>query len=242
MARCRSRRRCAVRASPRRRGRRWPGSSPVTGWSPRTSETAEGVVPPVPLPRPDGAGNSTGSRSVSTTRPARHGAYCRSRTTTPGFPRGPLRDQRSRDHRGRHSDRPPRRPGEVPDRQRDRVQPVPSGKPQLEAYLRHQGVTDHRPAHRPKARTSGSTKPSVSSSTRTARCPGPTVELVDEFDQYYNTERAHQSLDHPDQTLAQLPGPPEAVPGHPSRRWHRHPRSPQRPPRPAPLPPASPAA
>jgi len=90
---------------------------------------------------------------------------------------------------------------------------------QLEAYLRRQGVTPitgrpSKPTTQGKNERLHQTIGKFLDAHRPIRTQARLVELVDEFDQYYNTERAHQSLDHPDQTPAQAyQARPKAVPG-----------------------------
>ena len=105
------------------------------------------------------------------------------------------------------------------------------GTSQLETYLRRQGVAPitgrpGKPTTQGKNERLHQTIHKFLDAHRPIRTASRLVELVDEFDEYYNTQRAHQALD-PDQTPAEAyQARPKAVPGPPSRRWHRQPRAP----------------
>ncbi|MHA6507886.1 DDE-type integrase/transposase/recombinase [Tessaracoccus sp. Y1736] len=94
------------------------------------------------------------------------------------------------------------------------------GTSQLEVYLRHQGVAPitgrpGKPTTQGKNERLHRTIQKFLDAHRPIRTAQRLAELVDEFDEYYNTQRAHQALD-PDQTPAEayqakakaVPGPP----------------------------------
>lgn len=91
---------------------------------------------------------------------------------------------------------------------------------QLEAYLRRQGVTPitgrpGKPTTQGKNERLHQTIQRFLDAHRPIRTTKQLATLVDKFDDYYNTERAHQSLD-PDQTPAEAyQAKPKAIPGPP---------------------------
>jgi len=95
------------------------------------------------------------------------------------------------------------------------------GTSQLEAYLRRQGVAPitgrpGKPTTQGKNERLHRTIQQFLDAHRPIRSASQLALLVDEFDEYYNTQRAHQALD-PDQTPAQAyQARPKAVPGPPT--------------------------
>ena len=95
------------------------------------------------------------------------------------------------------------------------------GTSQLEAYLRRQGVAPitgrpGKPTTQGKNERLHRTIQQFLDAHRPIRTEKRLIELLDEFDEYYNTQRAHQALD-PDQTPAQAyQARPKAVPGPPT--------------------------
>lgn len=91
---------------------------------------------------------------------------------------------------------------------------------QLESYLRRQGVTPitgrpGKPTTQGKNERLHQTIQKFLDAHRPIRTAKRLAELVEEFDEYYNTQRAHQSLE-PDQTPAHAyQARPKAVPGPP---------------------------
>lgn len=91
---------------------------------------------------------------------------------------------------------------------------------QLESYLRRQGVEPitgrpGKPTTQGKNERLHQTIQKFLDAHRPIRTDARLTELVDEFDEYYNTQRAHQSLE-PDQTPAEAyQAKPKAVPGPP---------------------------
>lgn len=76
---------------------------------------------------------------------------------------------------------------------------------QLETFLRRQGVTPitgrpSKPTTQGKNERLHQTVQKFLDAHRPIRTTARLVELLAEFDTYYNTHRAHQALDHPDQT------------------------------------------
>lgn len=94
------------------------------------------------------------------------------------------------------------------------------GTSQLEAFLRRQGVTaitgrPGKPTTQGKNERLHQTLGKFLDANRPIRTTGRLTQLVEEFDQYYNTQRARQGLD-PDQTPAQAyQARPKAVPATP---------------------------
>jgi putative transposase len=92
---------------------------------------------------------------------------------------------------------------------------------QLESFLRRQGVAaitgrPSKPTTQGKNERLHQTIQKFLDAHRPIRTAARLAELVDEFDEYYNTQRAHQSLDHLDQTPAEAyQAKPKAVPGPP---------------------------
>ena len=72
----------------------------------------------------------------------------------------------------------------------------------------------NRTGRQPRARTNGSTRRCRSGSTPPAKTIEALQALVDQFDQYYNNERAHQALDGktPAEAWAATPAAPEPTP------------------------------
>ena len=95
------------------------------------------------------------------------------------------------------------------------------GTSQLEAYLRRQGVAaitgrPGKPTTQGKNERLHRTIQQFLDVHRPIRTEKRLVELLDQFDEYYNTQRAHQALD-PDQTPAEAyQARPKAVPGPPT--------------------------
>lgn len=91
---------------------------------------------------------------------------------------------------------------------------------QLEAYLRRQGVEPmtgrpRRPTTQGKNERLHQTIQKFLDAHRPIRTAKRLAQLLDEFDEYYNTQRVHQALD-PDQTPAEAyHARPKAVPGPP---------------------------
>ncbi|MCB0913730.1 MAG: transposase, partial [Propionibacteriaceae bacterium] len=94
------------------------------------------------------------------------------------------------------------------------------GTSQLEAFLRRQGVTPitgrpGKPTTQGKNERLHQTLGKFLDSNRPIRTTKQLIQLVEEFDAYYNTQRAHQAL-QPDQTPAQAyQARPKAVPTTP---------------------------
>mgnify|MGYP001588671945 FL=1 len=92
---------------------------------------------------------------------------------------------------------------------------------QLETFLRRQGVTPitgrpSKPTTQGKNERLHQTVQKFLDAHRPIRTTARLVELLAEFDTYYNTHRAHQALDHPDQTPAEAYyAKPKAVPATP---------------------------
>ncbi|MBK8447487.1 MAG: DDE-type integrase/transposase/recombinase [Micropruina sp.] len=93
---------------------------------------------------------------------------------------------------------------------------------QLERYLRHLGVEPitgrpRKPTTQGKNERLHQTIQQFLDAHRPIRTSQRLTELIDEFDDYYNTQRAHQALDHPDQTPAEsYQAKPKALPGPPT--------------------------
>jgi transposase InsO family protein len=95
------------------------------------------------------------------------------------------------------------------------------GTSQLEGYLKRQGVEPitgrpGKPTTQGKNERLHQTIQKFLDANRPIRTAQRLAELVDKFDEYYNTQRAHQALD-PDQTPADAyQARPKAVPGPPT--------------------------
>ena len=102
----------------------------------------------------------------------------------------------------------------------------------LERFLRAKGVTPitgrpYKPTTQGKSERLHQTLQRFLDAHRPITSPDRLAELVDTFADYYNTQRPHQALDHPDQTPQQaydaapkaLPAPPATIPAlEPHRR------------------------
>lgn len=93
----------------------------------------------------------------------------------------------------------------------------------LEKFLKARGVVPitgrpYKPTTQGKSERLHQTLQRFLDAHRPINSPGRLAELVDAFAEYYNTQRPHQALDHPDQTphdayhasTKAVPGPPDA--------------------------------